>query len=369
MTAGRPRKAPRNLPEHIDFRKVPKGIYWDSTSPRWVIKEKREDGRLTTVRVASKDASMSDLHRIAEERQGRDFDSLAYLCKRFAESSQFEELSKSTQADYEYCRGALCNHVMRDRRTVGELAAQSITRPFVQRLVDNMAETPSKAAHVRRYLSRIWEWGLNRGHVRGDNPAKGIDMPTERKQRRLPDAAVMAAVIAYAGKQSVYLPHVAEIAYLCRLRGIEVVTLRESAASDVGLATNRRKGSRDNVVSWTPRLRAAWDALIEIRNSAWKRKSLPVPLRAEDRPLVVGQDGRALRKASLDTAWQRMITGALASGVITAEQRFSLHDLKRRGVTDTKGTRADKQDASGHRSAGMMDVYDLSLPVVSASDE
>jgi hypothetical protein len=53
--------------------------------------------------------------------------------------------------------------------------------------------------------------------------------------------------------------------------------------------------------------------------------------------------------------------------VITAEQRFALHDLKRRGITDTVGTRAEKQEASGHRDPKMMDVYDHSLPVVSPS--
>jgi len=33
--------------------------------------------------------------------------------------------------------------------------------------------------------------------------------------------------------------------------------------------------------------------------------------------------------------------------VIAEEDRFSLHDLKRKGVTDTPGTQHDKQDAAG----------------------
>jgi hypothetical protein len=41
-----------------------------------------------------------------------------------------------------------------------------------------------------------------------------------------------------------------------------------------------------------------------------------------------------------------------------------MHDLKRKGITDTPGTRHEKQDASGHRSSSMLDVYDLSVPVV-----
>ncbi|MBC3957712.1 integrase [Pseudomonas sp. DOAB1067] len=82
---------------------------------------------------------------------------------------------------------------------------------------------------------------------------------------------------------------------------------------------------------------------------------------------MVASHGGALRKSSLDTAWQRFIKSAIEDGTITAEQRFGLHDLKRQGITDTAGNRADKQEASSHRDGAMMDVYDLSVPVVNAS--
>lgn len=84
----------------------------------------------------------------------------------------------------------------------------------------------------------------------------------------------------------------------------------------------------------------------------------------ENRPLIVAADGSELRKSSLDTAWQRLIKLAIEEEIITEEDRFGLHDLKRRGITDTKGTRHEKREASGHRSASMMDTYDLSVPVV-----
>lgn len=44
-----------------------------------------------------------------------------------------------------------------------------------------------------------------------------------------------------------------------------------------------------------------------------------------------------------------------------------MHDFKRKGITDTLGTRADKQQASGHKDESMMDVYDLSVPTVNPS--
>lgn len=155
-----------------------------------------------------------------------------------------------------------------------------------------------------------------------------------------------------------------EISYLCRLRGIETVTLTDANETEEGVLTNRRKGSRDNVVRWTPRLRAAWDAAKEYRAAVWKEKAMPVPIQADKRRLIVAAHGGALQKSSLDSAWWRFIDGALAEGIISEDERFGLHDLKRRGITDTAGTRGEKQQASGHRSEAMLDVYDLSIPTV-----
>lgn len=389
--AGRPRKAAANLPAHIDGTKIPAGIYWDARRQHWYVRAENSRGGASSKRVAGADARLSELHALAEERAGVDRSTLNWLCREFERSPQFAELSASTRKDYTYCRAVLCDWKTRAGK-FGDLVATRITRPLVQRLVDAIAAgterdaagqlvpTPSKAAHVRRYLSRVWEWGANRGHAPAQNPATGIDQPSERKRRRLPEPSIMAAFVRFAhargqlkysaeGALPPYLWAVAEIAYLCRLRGVEVVTLTEAAAEADGLRTNRRKGSRDNIVRWTPRLRAAWDSLIARRDKIWTAKHTPIPLRADQRPVVIATDGQRLSKSALDTAWQRAMAQAIAAKIITADQRFGLHDLKRLGITETAGTRADKQEASGHRSPGMMDVYDLSLPVVPAAGE
>jgi len=47
------------------------------------------------------------------------------------------------------------------------------------------------------------------------------------------------------------------------------------------------------------------------------------------------------------------------------KERFTLHDLKRKGVSDFQG---DKLAASGHRSPQMLQVYDV-LPATVAPTE
>jgi integrase len=82
------------------------------------------------------------------------------------------------------------------------------------------------------------------------------------------------------------------------------------------------------------------------------------------RALIVTTGGEPITKSGFDSTWQRMITAAIAAGAIAQADRFSLHGLKHRGVTDTTGTRGEKQQASGHRSERMMDVYDHDVPTV-----
>ena len=48
---------------------------------------------------------------------------------------------------------------------------------------------------------------------------------------------------------------------------------------------------------------------------------------------------------------------------------FTLHDVKRRAISDTTGTIADKMEASGHKSAKMMDVYNVSKSKVKPTTE
>lgn len=383
MKKARKRKHNPHIPSHIDQAALPAAIYFDHRgSGIWYSSHRDEDGKQRRRNLAPADATLAELHRIMDEVSNTDRDTLRYLCQQFHESRKFIDLAKRTQEDYCYCRDVLVNQPTRMGKPLGDLAVRRFSPALIQRLVDKIAGegTPAKAAHVLRYLRRLLQWGRNRGIGHLDsNPAQGVEAPAERKQRRLPAVHVMETLIDRAkafgrlhrnepGSCPRYLSIVMELAYLCRLRGIEVVTLTDANELAEGVQTNRRKGSRDNIVRWTPRLRAVWDDAKAYRSAIWTSRSFPVPIHPERRPLIVASHGMSLSKSGLDTAWQRFITKAVEAGVLPEEQRFGLHDLKRRGITDTPGTRADKQEASGHRGQAMLDIYDLSLPVVDPSD-
>lgn len=376
----RSRKHNPYIPPHIDQAAIPAAVFFDHRGKgTWYTLYRDEAGRQRRQNIANSTATLAELHKIMEVRSGVDRESLNFLCKEYHASAKFKRLAPKTQESYSWSRDVLVNVPTKLGKPLGELAARKFTPALIQRLIDRIADegTPSKAAHALRYLRLVMQWGRNRGYL-DYNPAMGIEAPVERKQRRLPTHDVMQRLIDRARelgrlkrgqKDAVppYLSYVMELAYLCRLRGIEVITLTDANELPDGVLTNRRKGSRDNVVIWTPRLRAAWDAAKGRRAEIWKARGIAVPANPEKRFIITADHGGPLGKSGLDTAWNRFIRSAIEAGVITPEQRFGLHDLKRRGITDTPGTRADKQQASGHRDESMLDIYDLSVPKVAPS--
>ncbi|WP_261389747.1 tyrosine recombinase XerC [Halomonas denitrificans] len=370
------------IPKHIDQSRLPKGVYFDPRGRgRWYALSRDGAGRQRRNNVADAQATLSELHRIMEQRQGIDRETLRYLADQFHQSAQYKTLEPKTRKDYDYCRDLALTMPTKLGKPLGDVATRHFKPALVQRIVDKIAAegTPAKANHLLRYLRRLFRWGINRGYC-DSNPAQGVEAAKERRLRRLPELDTIARLTEFArergqrrrgekGACAPYLWIVMELAYICRLRGVEVVTLTDANAITEGVMTNRRKGSRDTIVRWYPRLRTAWQAATELRARIWQARNTAVPVIPARRPLIVAADGGELRKSSLDTAWQRLIKMAIEEEVITKDERFGLHDLKRRGITDTQGTRHDKQEASGHRSSAMLDVYDLSIPSVNHPGE
>ena len=384
---GRPRKPSKSIPAHIDQAALPAGMYFNPLGRgRWYVLEGRKKRY-----VAGADAKLSELHRIVEDAAKSGTSTVAWLCEQFEASPQFKDLAKATRADYSYCAVVICEFKLLNGTTFGAIDARALTRPALQRLVDAIAKgtkrgtagalipTPSKACHVGRFLAVLTRWGANRDHCPAGIADK-LDLPREKRDARMPESDAHDAVIAFAkiqgvgtrGKQdsvAAYLWAVAEIAYLCRLRGVEVCDMTDASAEPAGLRCIRRKGSDTNITEWTPRLRAAWDYLIAYRDAIWEKRRHPVQIRPADRPLLISLTGSKLTRRALSVSWGRMVDLAIEKGILTQAQKFGLHGLKHRGITDTEGTRADKREASGHKTEAMVSRYDHSVPLVPAAGQ
>jgi hypothetical protein len=370
------RKHDSSIPAHIDQRHIPTGIYWNRRDRYWYAMLMVAGKRKRSARLAGPEAMLSELVRESELSRGIDTRKLDYMLEAFELSDHYTGKAVNTQADYGYCRLALQRYKTKLGIPFAHLETTKITAPLVQVLIDNIAKTtPAKANHIKRYLSVAFAWGCRRGYCVA-NPAKGVEQAEERKAHRMPERDTMRDVInllrkrgAYASRRpgavAPYVWAVAEIAYRCRMRSVEVRMLTDEDASEAGIHVRRVKGSNDNLTAWCPELREAWSWLIARRARIWLKKASGRPVGV--RSLVVSEDGRPLSKGALSSAWRRAMAVAIEAKVIEVGERFGLHGLKHRGVTDTAGTVADKKQASGHRTDAMAEHYNHELAVVDAA--
>lgn len=364
---GRPRKHNPSIPPAIDQSRIPAGVYWDpSGNGRWYVFEDR-DGKRGTKVIAQRGASLAELFAIMETAAGAaQRGTVQYVVDRYMGSLDFKKLSPRAKHDYEYFLKQACTF-QTQKGPLGHLVVDRTSPPIYARIRDKVAaSTPSKANAWLRRLKGAFAWGVQDGCCR-TNPCAGVRMAPEVGKTGMPELATMRAVQAFAteraalprnieGHLAPYLAPFMEIAYQCRLRAIEVLTLTDANLTTEGLLSNRRKGSRDNITRWTPGLRAAVAALKKYRESVWDGHATPL-----SRPLIVAESGDTLSYNGFSVAWQRMMRAAIAAGVITKEQRFKTHGIKHRGITDT----TDKT-AGGHKSEQMRHHYDHEIPVVDA---
>ena len=165
------------------------------------------------------------------------------------------------------------------------------------------------------------------------------------------------------------MPHMMEIAYLCRMSLSEVIDITDDDEHPEGLYIRRRKGSKDNIVEWTDRLKTTFNAAKQKRTDILKAKKQPIPFKSENRHIFISErTGDKLQVSSVKTAKSRIDKKAKekAEKLGIEYNHFWFHDLKRKGVSDTKG---DKQEASGHRNASMLQIYDVLPAVVKPAGE
>lgn len=380
-TVGRPRSSTKTYPSHIDAGKIPDRCYWDSSGNGHWYTTFTEGGKRRRKWIAGPDAKLSDLHKALEARERQESDSVNWLGEKFTSSPQFLQCSKAQQKSYQYSLGVIKAQPTIERDVfLGQVPLNDWDAPLIQVLIDTVATQrgPSAARKVYEYLRRLFNWAILRGLYRGTSPVSKPELPKERERRRLPDHAVLAKLITFAfergqraahteGSTSPYIWKALILGYECRLRGVESFDLTDASMLDEGIACKRRKGSKMNISLWNHNLRVCVKAAQEERNAIWKKLGRAIPLRPENRPLLVNGSGERISQSAWQNAWKRFMALAIREEVITADQKFGLHDMKRRGTTDTQGTKAEKLEASGLSSLQILEVYDHSIARVNST--
>jgi|GEM_PF-3943527 len=147
---------------------------------------------------------------------------------------------------------------LRNGSVFGEVEIDRLTPGIVRKFMDSR---PAKITANRElaFMSTAFAWAYERDIVK-INPCQGVSRNPEKPR----DVYVTDADYRLAGERYPYLQPIMELAYLCRLRLCEILDLTKANIKQDGLLVVRRKGSRGNITTWTPRLRAAIDQALAL---------------------------------------------------------------------------------------------------------
>lgn len=269
-------------------------------------------------------------------------------------SVQFKELSETTK------KNDLIK-INRIKEVFGRMLPPDVTSGHIRMYMDQVGESSKSSANRDHgLLSRIFNWAKERNLVR-ENPTHGVKKFTEKPRDRYVEDWEYWLVYE-AALQSSY-PWIApqmEIAYLCRMRSNEVRSiLIDKHLQDDGIFVQRGKGSKNEITAWSDRLRKAVEDADKLSPNA--------PMRIKDRPLFYNKTGGPVSDSSFKSAWRRVRSSAMESGVVIdgitvkLKESFNFHDLKAKGITD------HETKHGGHRSKKMEAVYDRKPEIIKST--
>jgi integrase len=256
---GRPRKNPQDV-------RLPKYVYLKKG--RYVHVAPLGGGKLGLETVLAPAAA--PLRQVWEAYEALRGDvgrgTLHWLCAKYLESPAFTAKHPATKAEYQRCHRQVLAAKLANGAGFGDVAVHSITPGTIVKYRDKRGEKARVRANREiAYLSVVFSWAYERDMVKL-NPIKGVKRLPEPPRSRYVEDWEYDVVYrkALTKVKATYLAPAMELAYLMRLRQVEVRALQKSDSalqkSDCtpeGVRARRRKGSREQIVEWSDRLQAA----------------------------------------------------------------------------------------------------------------
>ena len=245
-----------------------------------------------------------------------------------ARSPRWKKLSDGSRADYETAWRQI-------DPVLGSMQIHNIDSTVVARYVHvERAASPRRADIEKSLLSRLFGHGIKLG-VCTVNATIGVEPHGSAPRTNAITPGVLARFLAWVYEKQPPQRHViamgAEYASLAGNRKVEFLDLTwmqvDRAAGVVRTFRAKQRGKKKDaiveVITITPRLGALLDRLQALRRARGVDCAYVFPTR----------DNNAYTARGFKTLWQRTMVAALEAKVISAEDRFTFHDLRAYYVT------------------------------------
>ena len=314
---------------------MPPGVRSDGY--RYIIRSTLTGGK--ALRLCGKSATRAQVWAAYELLAAPDVrDTLDVLCGEYIKSPQYISLSPHTQRQYTSCRNTLNTITFNQGNRFMDLPPATITPGVLQQILDmRQAEAnPVKGnREVKGFLSAVYAWALARDRVKlASNPCHAVKRNPETACTHYIHDWEMRLAQQHANRETKLF---IELAYLLYARSQEVLRLTRKNLLDEGVFITRLKGSKSNIVEWSPRLRAAVD---ECKAST-----------VLSTHLLTTTQGKRVTYAMLRKPWSRLMQ---TCATLNPEfKSFTPHDLKRKGMSDQDII----QNSAGHKTEAMHQQY------------
>lgn len=263
---------------------------------------------------------------------------LGYIVQEYLNSRHYRKKPASSQKRNRNLMRILEQKIKINNKPakLSDLNVRDLEKPLMNSIAEKrlaMYKSNGKKGEVQvnrevTFVSASISWAINYIPNLGlhENPLLGIKKIDEPKNERHVTDEEYAIQYQIAGEVAPYLQPVFELTYLMGLRGIETLKLRLSDCTEEGIRTHRKKGSKDNIIKWSTRLKAAYDQAIQLHKN---HKILEI-----NPHLIIGDSGGEMPKSTLDDAVQRLKKTMESKGL--ADVYWSLHKLKSKAQGDAK---------------------------------
>lgn len=315
---------------------MPPGVRFNGYS--YILRSTLTGGK--QVRLCSQSATRAQVWAVYETYTTRPDYSLATLCSEYLNSPQFFALRPNTQKQYRSCRDGLANITFNQGNKLLDLPPNKITSGILQQILDmRIAEGAAVMGNrqIKGFLSAVYAWALARDRVPGmqSNPCHGVKRNAEIKNKHYVQDWELALAQQLAPR---WVARVMELSYLLYGRITEALMLERKHILPEGVYVGRLKGSSDNIIKWSPRLRAVVDECLNTKIISHTR-------------LLTNPRGKPVTYAMLKKPWAKTMRQCAETN--PAFVPFTRHHLKHKGCTDQELD----QNSAGHKTAAMRQHY------------
>lgn len=276
---------------------------------------------------------------------------LAWVWEQFQDAPRWKKLADVTRTDYTAAWKQI-------EPVLGHLQISGIDSPTVARYVHiERAKSPRRADIEKSLLSRLFGHGIKLG-VCTVNATIGVEPHGSEPRTEAPDVAVLARFLSWLEQQTEQrriVGMMAEYASLAGNRRVEFLDLAwpqiDEAARVVRTKRAKQRGKKRGevieLVAITPALQALIDRLKAVRATRGVDCLYVFPTR----------ENNAYTDRGFKTLWQRCVLAAIEEGIMTAEQRFTFHDLRAHYATVHKAQHGKLPDLHANQATTAR-VYD-----------